>query len=428
MKGQGRLRSIARVSMALVLAVSLGLIMALPAAGVHTPPGTIYVDEAAAGGGDGSVATPFDTIGEAITHATAGDTITVAAGTYDAASGETFPINLNVADLTIKSADGAATTNISPDPGDESGFNVTAAGVTIGGSGAGFTILPGGRGGIYADETGGDGITVQRNTSKSDADGERRGMWFEKLWGDALITGNSWATPRLGTGMQVVNADGATISNKTVAAGTVKYSWLTFKAEAFYAGPPENRDPVGNLFAEYVALTASTIDDLLVTGNSVVGMDAGREAIKFATSTKPADHGEPQAQDLAVGAAGVTISGNTFTSNGIGVAIDEDEVSDDPGQTAQITGIDNIVITQNNFVGNTLAVENGTTTTVDAEDNYWGVTFTGPIALLTVGPVDHTPWLSAPIAEAASESISANPLLDAAFYSVPGTVAVTVTH
>ena len=59
-------------------------------------------------------------------------------------------------------------------------------------------------------------------------------MWFEKLWDGALVTGNSFTTPRVGTGIMVVNADGATISNNTVATGTIKYSFLTFKAEAFY--------------------------------------------------------------------------------------------------------------------------------------------------------------------------------------------------
>lgn len=322
----------------------------------------------------------FQTIGGAIDCAVAGETIQVYAGTYNAASGETFPIDVDIANLTIKSASGAASTIVEPTSSDESGFNVTAAGVTIGGSG--FTITSGGRAGIYADVTGGNGITVQDCIFKSYADGESRGMWFEKLWNGALVTGNSFTTPRVGTGIMVVNADGATISNNTVAAGTeVKYSFLTFKAEAFY---PLRNPPTP--FAEYCPTSASTINNVLVTGNSITGMDATRHAITFGASTKTADHGEPQAQDLTVGSGGVTISRNTFANTvsggSVGVEIEGDEAApNDANQVAHIYGVANILINYNSFTGTTTpyyAVDNNQTTIVNAKYNWWDAV-SGPV-------------------------------------------------
>lgn len=264
------------------VAVALALVFSLAAVAI-TPSGPALADPitVCASGCD------HTTIQAAVNAANDGDTITVAAGTYNATLCETFPITVDKANLTIKSSAGAATTIIAPASSNQSGFYVTAAGVTIGGSG--FTIVAGGRAGIYGNVTGGDGITVQDCIFKSYGDGESRGMWFEKLWNGALITGNSFATPKVGTGIMVVNADGATISDNTVATGTVKYAFLTFKAEAFYPA----RDGVDEFtppYNEFVAESASTIDDVLVQGNSVTDV---RWGIRFGASTKSCDHGCP---------------------------------------------------------------------------------------------------------------------------------------
>ena len=347
----------------------------------------------------------YSTFQAAIDEASTGDIINVYAGLYSAASGETFPIEVNVADLTIKSVAGAATTIISPASADQSSFNVTAAGVTIGGSSIGFTIDSGGRAGLYADETGGDGITVQGCIFKSYGNGESRGMWFENLWDGALITGNSFTTPRVGTGIMVVNADGATISNNTVATGTIKYSFLTFKAEAFY--PDLNP---GTPYAEYCAHTASTINDVSVTGNSITGVwqaSSTRTGIAFAASKHNDVGAEPNTQDLGVDVDGVIISGNTFTDNNVGVGIDADRTGDDDS-VATINGVANIQIVNNNFDGNDLyGVYNGQLTVVDAENNWWG-NASGPVPNTAVlytsygdvahdgAYIDYQPWLLAP--------------------------------
>lgn len=377
---------------ALALVVSLGVVAA-PHSQVAAA-GTYYVDNTYGNDSNsGAACCPWKTITFALTQVSDGDTIIVKPGTYNATNGETFPLNLDKANLAIKSSDGAASTIVEPTSNDASAFNVSAAGVTIGGSG--FTIVSGGRAGIYADETGGNGITVQDCIFKSYADGESRGMWFEKLWNGALVTGNSFTTPRVGTAIMVVNADGATIRDNTVATGTVKYCFLTFKAEAFYPGRDSTKP-----FAEYVAENPSTIDDVLVTGNSVDGVISGPgTAILFAASTKPADHGEPQAQNLTVSSPGVTISGNDFTNNTVGVKIDADTPAPgDASQVAHILGVENIHINWNNIVGNAnFGVQNGQDQVVDAENNWWGDP-SGPSHSPGLGDkvsnnVDYCPWL-----------------------------------
>ena len=100
--------------------------------------GNMWVD------GDYTVAPPpydfntlyYSSIQLAIDNAPYETTINVAAGTYDTTSGETFPITISKANLTIKSSDGAEATII--DCGGSDGIHVTytADGTTI----DGFTI------------------------------------------------------------------------------------------------------------------------------------------------------------------------------------------------------------------------------------------------------------------------------------------------
>lgn len=306
----------------------------------------------------------YNTIQEAVDDALTGQTIALDDGTYSAFGGETFPIVVDVAGLTIKSIDGAAATIIEPASSDQSAFEVTAPGVIIGGDDSGFTIVSGGRAGIYADEVGGEGIQVLDCIFKSYGDGESRAMFFEKLWGDAKIDSNTFVAPRVGTAILIRNADGAAITRNNVPPGTVKYAFVTFKAETFYP----DRDPTSP-FAEYVAETPSTIDNVYIQNN---GLNEMQWAIRFAASTKGSDHGEPQAQDLTIGSGGVQILGNRIIGNGSGVKVDSDEVADDdPEQIAHIIGAANIQIHSNAFSGNDGAVNNGQEAAVNAQGNWW---------------------------------------------------------
>ena len=84
----------------------------VPAGGcVRLPPGssTIYVDARAAAGGTGVAACPLRTLTSALAAASPGATLQVAAGTYDEALGEVFPLVVRGVSIV---GDGVATTTI----------------------------------------------------------------------------------------------------------------------------------------------------------------------------------------------------------------------------------------------------------------------------------------------------------------------------
>ena len=154
--------------------------------------------------------------------------------------------------------------------------------------------------------------------------------WGERTYvmGICNLSPDSFSGDGLGDDIEAVVAqakrfvaDGADIINNHVPPTTVKYSFVTFKAEAFY---PERHPEMP--FAEYVAENPSTIDNVNIQNNVLNDM---YWAIRFAASTKGSDHGEPQAQDLTVGSGGVYILGNPMTGNGVGVMIDANEPAPD---------------------------------------------------------------------------------------------------
>jgi len=194
MKGQGKLKSIARVGMALVLAVSMGLMFALPAAAaVITVPG----DHA--------------TIGAAITAATAGDTITVAAGTYAE----------NVVVSKALTLQGAAGATIAPATGH--GVEITASNVTV----DGFTITPLDSAddialGI-AISVAGSGVTISNNTITTL--GKNHGIWVGVSFTGLAVTDNVITVGGVATSIyadggpsQTVKSSGWTISGNTLDA------------------------------------------------------------------------------------------------------------------------------------------------------------------------------------------------------------------
>jgi len=355
-----------RVLIALVVALALAL--GLTASVSATPPipltKTVYVDQTWGTDtplcGQGLDTWACKTITYAIDNiAIAGDTVTVAAGTYDTALGEVFPIVVTQDDLTLTSTAGAATTII--DAGSTEAIKVDAANVTIGGSG--FTIIGGGRGGLWVTAAGGVGLTVGDNIFHSNAYGESRGIYAEGLSG-ALIdnnefSGSSGSAPfAAGTGMMIANADDVTISDNT--AHDLKYTWLTFKSERVFA-------PHGVL-SEHCTVDPGEIGDVAITGNEAY--DNGREAVLFAVCRHSTDHEVPWAQDLEISGP-VTISGNDFYNNQDGGQIDGDKTQGI--YTGTVVGADNIAINQNNIYDNTeFGVLNGQTDVVDAESNWWG--------------------------------------------------------
>ena len=117
---------------------------------VEAAPATYYVNGAT---GDDfrtpaeaqNPATPWQSIGHAVDTAIGGDTVIVAPGIYDAASGQAFPIYINRS-LTLQSSGGAAVTTIDSNGSDavildlDDGDSVTFTGFTVTGGGTGISV------------------------------------------------------------------------------------------------------------------------------------------------------------------------------------------------------------------------------------------------------------------------------------------------
>jgi hypothetical protein len=177
------------------------------------------------------------TIQDAINVASAGDTVIVCPGTY------VENVVVNVTNLTVKSASGAASTIVTGASAADSThiFHVTATGVTIGGLGYGFTIIGNATSFgtcIAAEGSYGNGLKVYDNIFRIHAAGESQGIWIGTASNGAEIKhnrfygDNEWLNNSVegapGTGVIVSGATGAsslTIQNNTCYY--IKYACLT---------------------------------------------------------------------------------------------------------------------------------------------------------------------------------------------------------
>ena len=368
------------------------------------------------------------------------DTVIVHAATYK--TGENFPIIIDNAGLTLKSLSGATLTTI-----DASGQGSTAtlvisdkAGVTIGGSGAGFTIITSGIAGIHVPEGstgGGTGLQILYNTFQAEKQGTSHGIWIEAVFQAggspsraAKIQYNdfSQATPWAdggylgapGTGIQIAKATYAAttpsvISNNTAA--NLKYTFLAFKPEKASGGG-----------AEVCISGGTTVDGVDVYSNVV--HDNGR-AVHFAIAKTPGTT-PTSAAGLTIGSNGVKVYQNQLYNNGDGVKIDADITTTEP-TTASITGEENIKINYNDIYNNTKTTKfpsfdatknygiwNGQDDDdVNAKYNWWGA-LSGPSAgtdakksttALGLGDkvstdVTYDPWLTEIQAKTVSDGIA----------------------
>ncbi len=336
----------------------------------------------------------YDTITLAVAAATTSEILKVHAATYSAED----PIVFAVAGVTLQSYMGADSTTIGPPPAvadpnitDGMTIKVTANDVTIGGSGAGFTIITRVSAGIWVPYHATDtatGLQILYNKFQAVTQGESRGIWIERPFKatsstrNAIIDHNDFSQTTAyiatggqgapGTGIQIVQAAlGAStrslITNNTAA--NQRYTWLTFKNERKNVAS----DGVGD---ESKAVASMTVEGVDVYGNVV--HDNGR-ALQFSRKGSGTE-------SLTIGSNKVKVYKNQFYSNGDGVWIDATS-----GNSA-VTTVGNIAIQSNDIYSNTkpdgpdwssptqYGIKNGQTdANVDAQYNWWG-SLGGPAA------------------------------------------------
>ncbi len=286
-------------------------------------------------------------LSDAVAAAGVDYTIYVGPGTY------TDVIDISYAGLTFVSTAGAATTIIDATGLTGYAITVSAADVTV----DGFTVVPASVGAITV--TGADAI-VQNNIITAEAgwpEGIRLGGTGATVSGNELDIYNT---------MMVIGATDCTLSDNTFGAG--------INVQDSTGIDIIGNDLTGSEFTGIVfEVTAST--NILIEGNTISQTtDAEGTGIRFKPVTGTHD--------------GIKIIGNDITDNeGEAIQIDS---------TVLLT---NLVIKFNTITGNNTetgdhAIQNDTTTDVDATFNWWGTDVAADIADMVSDGVTYDPFLT----------------------------------
>ncbi|MEP7342572.1 MAG: right-handed parallel beta-helix repeat-containing protein, partial [Acidobacteriota bacterium] len=361
--------------------------------------GTVYVDDDAAPGGNGSLALPYQTINEGITGVLPNGTINVAAGTYT----QTGSISLNKS-VVLQGPNSA----ISPNGGTRVAEAIITGAVNpvlrISLPGNPVTIQ-----GFKFDSTGvvdaydpGLNITIRKNIYSN---GTSNGAFYFLNAPPQLTIDDNHLT-------NAVTPDNDTIfvaGNWNGTTGTV----ATITNNIIENTPADNASGMnlsnvsgtisGNQFLKlryYAILLANNSSSMTVSNNVFDGI------VNPSPGTVPS-WGAGVRTFTPSYTGPVNIIGNTFQNSYTGVGIRG--VPNDPG--ASIAGMD-INVNFNRFINNTYGISDGAAGTLDAENNWWGCNFgpgtggagcTGtPNGLNITGTamIDADPWLTLTLAAA----------------------------
>ena len=361
----------------------------------------------------------YTTITEAVANANSGDTINVAEGTYSTATnGETFPIAVNTANLTIQATGAAADTiidasnTVSP-PTYQYAVTITADGVTFQGFTVKYDWLSGMKfGGISLD--GASGCTISDNIGDVGGDA---GIYLENSSDNNTISGNNLSNLPLDNGIYLYYSDGNEVVGNDVSSVTNGFGnpgvgiFVYYSDNNLIHGNTANSDDKGI----YIKLTShgNKVYENTIEGNSR-GIDL-ENAYENEIYNNNAISGN-SVGIMVENSPDNEIYGNLITGNSekgiylFGSLTSGNEIYNNDITSNTDIGIrlgtdchDNS-INYNNIVGNAnYGVENGTSTEVDATNNWWGHA-TGPDddaeGINGSGDkistnVDATPWLPA---------------------------------
>ncbi len=369
-----------RVLFALVLALSMSLMTAVPVMAATT----YYVTTGGNDGNDGSSGSPWLTIQHAIDTVSATDTIIVGDGTYteDLDPGAT---SIETANLTVRSVNGPASTTIQLVDGVGVDLGGGANNFTLGGAaGQGFTILSG-AGTTFNIQLANapSGVTISHNTINTTGNATQ-GISIGSAGSTGLTISNNAFTAAVGD----ISIYGPYHVNLTVSDTTSTGPGRTNNGGALqFPGVTGTSVISGNIITGYgrgISITnGSGVSGLTISGNTISGCFNGIDFLEYNPSAPPAPGNITT----------VTVVQNTLSSNTNGI-----KVYDSTYVLAS-----NFTINFNNFTGNTAygLLNAHTTQPVTAEDNWWFHS-SGPYHA-TTNPfgagdtvsdnVDYTPWL-----------------------------------
>ncbi|MFA6170975.1 MAG: Ig-like domain-containing protein [Patescibacteria group bacterium] len=311
---------------------------------------TLTVDDTALNNPD------FDTIQEAVTKSTAGDTIDIAAGTYDQGASEiTINKSLTIAGPNVSiSPNGGSRVAEAIIEGSAGGgpatFNITSGTAVVTFEGLTFATT----GAEMRSDASGATISLRKNIFSG---AMTDGLYFE----DPILT----LDDNLFTSIDTPNADTVQVGGHySASANTITITnntWTGITSSGALNLSSVTGNITGNTFngvQYYGMLIANTSGNLNIsnnTFNNITNPDPGTSATWGA--------GIRTYHDLGLVYAGpITVTGNTFSNSYLGISV---------RAGSDISGAE-FSVSNNSFTGNTTGILNAGTGTLNAAQNWWG--------------------------------------------------------
>lgn len=176
-----------------------------------------------------------------------------------------------------------------------------------------------------------------------------------------------YINPHTGTGIITINDNqisGSVNIGITVESGNAVVSNNAVDTNVDAESPPYGTDGIRFFDSTYGA----NYDNIIVSDNDVQNFKRG---IRVGNG---GDNGGTATTSITA-----TIQSNTLTNNAVGI-------------WARQYGVTSLTALSNSLAGNTKGVQNDGTTTVNAENNWWGTADNTEIAALITGDVDYEPY------------------------------------
>ena len=320
-----------------------------------------------------------DSIQTAIDAAQPGDTIQVAAGTFNGTINVTKPITLRGAQADVDARDRTSANETVIRSAYNGGFNIRHSDVTI----DGFTIDgegvdPYGRGIVLfagadvSDLTVNNTIFTNNQTAIVTAGGASVDVTGLTVQQNRFADNNSANAPNAAAGIFIAGATGANLEILNNDFSDTGEGFTGSSNAISLSGVPSA--PLTNI----IVSGNTSVDD----GSFLYVYDATQ--VQITNNTSDAQRGNGVL--IGSNARAVDITGNTFTNSNNGVRFGGAQPASDvtiSGNT--ITGMrtagvnisagaisDGIVVNQNTLTGNELGISNASDVAVDANNNWWG--------------------------------------------------------